>query len=109
MKRLTGRNESTPVTACLLFIRAFVMLIWICVPPRASADSKHETEEGVIHVDANAVPGGDGSGRFPFNNIASALARAASFGGAVVVVEPGQYPVSTTLQIQSPIELRGSN
>jgi hypothetical protein len=109
MKRLRGRNKSTAVTACMLFARAFLMLIWICVPPRASADSKHETEQGVIHVDANAGPGGDGSGRFPFNNIASALVRAASLGGAVVVVEPGQYPVSSTLQIQSPIDLRGSN
>jgi hypothetical protein len=30
-------------------------------------------------------------------------------GGAVVVVEPGQYPVSSTLRIQSPVDLRGSN
>jgi hypothetical protein len=63
----------------------------------------------VLHVDDDARPGGDGSARFPFNNIANALARAASLGGAVVVVEPGQYPVSSTLQIQGPIDLRGSN
>jgi len=30
-------------------------------------------------------------------------------GGAVVIVEPGQYLVSSTLRIQSPIDLRGSN
>lgn len=63
----------------------------------------------VIHVDDDAAPGGDGSPRFPFNNIADAFALAGSFGGAVVVVEPGQYPVSSTLRIQSSIELRGSN
>ena len=63
----------------------------------------------VIHVDANAGPGGDGSGRFPFDNIADALTLAGSLGGAVVVVEPGQYPVSSTLRIQSSIQLRGSN
>jgi hypothetical protein len=63
----------------------------------------------VIHVDDDAAPGGDGSGRFPFDNIADALARAASLWGAVVVVEPGEYPVSSTLRIQSPIDLRGSN
>jgi hypothetical protein len=109
MKRLERKNKSTAVIACMLFACAFVMLFWICVPQRASADGKHEAEEGVIHVDDNAAPGGDGSRRFPFNNIANALARAASLGGAVVVVEPGQYPVSSTLQIQSPIDLRGSN
>jgi hypothetical protein len=64
--------------------------------------------QGVIHVDANAAPGGDGTGRFPFNNIADALALAASQGGAVVVVAPGEYPVSSTLHIQSPVELQGS-
>lgn len=63
----------------------------------------------VIHVDDDAGPGGNGSGRYPFDNIADALALAQSLGGAVVVVEPGQYPVSSTLRIQSPIDLRGSN
>jgi len=67
------------------------------------------TQRVVIHVDADAAPGGDGSGRFPFNNIADALTLAGTLGGAVVVVEPGQYPVSSTLRIQSPIDLRGSN
>jgi hypothetical protein len=63
----------------------------------------------VIHVDDDAGPGGNGSGRFPFDNIADALTLAGSLGGAVVVVEPGQYPVSSTLRIQTPIALRGSN
>jgi len=67
------------------------------------------TKPVVIHVDDDAAPGGDGSGRFPFNNIADALTLARSLGGAVVVVEPGQYLVSSTLRIQSPIDLRGSN
>lgn len=63
----------------------------------------------VIHVDDDAGPGGNGSGRYPFDNIADALTLAQSLGGAVVIVEPGQYPVSSTLRIQSPIDLRGSN
>jgi hypothetical protein len=63
----------------------------------------------VIHVDAGARPGGDGSGRFPFNNVADALGLANSLGGALVVVAPGIYPVVSTLHIQSPIELQGSN
>jgi len=63
----------------------------------------------VIHVDDDAGPGGNGSGRYPFDNIADAFALAQSLGGAVVVVEPGQYPVSSTLRIQTPIDLRGSN
>jgi hypothetical protein len=63
----------------------------------------------VIHVDDDAGPGGNGSGRYPFDNIADALTLATSLGDAVVVVEPGQYPVSSTLLIQSPVHLRGSN
>jgi hypothetical protein len=63
----------------------------------------------VIHVDADAGPGGNGSSRSPFDNIADAIALAGSSGDAVVVIEPGQYAVSSTLRIESPIELRGSN
>src|SRR5438128_29186 len=74
-----------------------------------SLDAAQGSGQSVIHVDAAAEAGGDGSGRFPFNNIADALALANSLGGAVVVVEPGQYPVSSTLHIQSPVDLRGSN
>lgn len=94
------------------------VLLALCV--QSSTDARLETRsltpgaaqrsgQRVIHVDDDAGPGGDGSGRFPFDNIPDALARAASLGGAVVIVEPGQYPVSNTLQIQSPIDLRGSN
>src|ERR1044071_900315 len=79
-------------------------------PHLAQDDSNVEvSRRPIIHVDDDAGPGGDGSGRFPFDNIADALARAASLGGAVVVVEPGQYPVSSTLRIQSAIDLVGSN
>ena len=79
-------------------------------PHLAQNDSNAEvSRRPIIHVDDDAGPGGDGSGRFPFDNIADALARAASLGGAVVVVEPGQYPVSSTLRIQSAIDLVGSN
>ncbi len=72
-------------------------------------DAAQGSGQRVIHVDDDAEPGGDGSGRSPFDNIADSLALAASLGGAVVVVEPGQYPVSSTLHIQSPVDLRGSN
>src|SRR5262245_36007674 len=63
----------------------------------------------VIHVDDDARPGGNGSGKAPYGTIADAVARAESLGGAVVVVEPGRYEVSSTIRIQSPIDLRGSN
>ncbi len=63
----------------------------------------------VIHVDDDAAPGGDGSGRFPFDDIADAVALAESSGGAAIVVEPGRYEVSSTIRIQSPIDLKGSN
>jgi hypothetical protein len=72
-------------------------------------DAAPRTGWPIIHVDDDARPGGDGSARLPFDNIADALARAAFLGGAVVVVEPGQYPVSSTLRVQSPVDLRGSN
>jgi hypothetical protein len=99
-----------------LMAAAFLCLL-ICVlaaparsqDPRQGLDSARGSERVVIHVDDDAGPGGDGSGRFPFDNIADALAVAASLGGAVVVVEPGQYPVSSTLRIQSSVDLRGSN
>lgn len=75
----------------------------------STPDAPQPSAPRVIHVDDDAGPGGDGSGSSPFDNISDALALAASLGGAVIVVEPGQYPVSRTLQIQSPIDLRGSN
>src|SRR5437868_947800 len=78
-------------------------------PVRLTQSSAQGRGWPVIHVDAAARPGGDGSGRFPFDNIAAALSLAGSLGGAVVVVGPGQYPVSSTLWIQGPIDLRGSN
>lgn len=86
----------------------FGSLLAVCAVPLTSDAGQHSGQH-VIHVDDDAGPGGNGSGGFPFDNIADALALAASLGGAKVVVEPGQYPVSSTLQIQSPIDLLGSN
>lgn len=66
------------------------------------------TAPTILHVDDDAEPGGDGSGRRPFNDIADALALAGSLGDVVVIVAPGTYPVSRTLRIASGVDLRGS-
>src|SRR5262249_48659943 len=63
----------------------------------------------VIHVDDNAQPGGDGTAKTPYSNIADAVSRAQALGGGVVVIEPGRYELTSTVRIPCPIDLRGSN
>jgi hypothetical protein len=64
----------------------------------------------MIHVDDDAVVGGNGSGRFPYNNLTDALADARTTSGAVVInVAPGDYAVETSLVVDRPLELRGSS
>jgi hypothetical protein len=63
----------------------------------------------VIHVDDDAAPGGDGSGRLPFDNLPDALAAARlAEGRAMIVIKPGDYEVPRTLVIDRAVELRGS-
>ena len=64
----------------------------------------------VIHVDDDALAGGDGSGRFPYDNLTEALARARTEAGAVAInVAPGDYAIDSSLVIDRPLELRGSS
>lgn len=63
----------------------------------------------VIHVDDDATPGGDGSGRFPYQDLPAAVAAARAIAGPVVIrVEPGDYALAEPLVIDRPLELRGS-
>ena len=64
----------------------------------------------VIHVDDGAAVGGNGSGKRPYNNLPDAVAAArASSTQVVIKVEPGDYPLSSPLVLDFPVELRGSN
>jgi len=109
ISKRTTMNLLTPSKKIRILPLLIAPALIVIIVALMSAAPARATGPVVIHVDDDAAPGGDGSGRFPFNNIADALAAAASLGGAVVVVEPGEYPVSSTLRIQSPVDLRGSN
>lgn len=63
----------------------------------------------VIHVDDDAGPGGDGSARAPYDNLHDAVAHAQGIAGATVLVRAGVYELGTSLRVQTPIDLRGSN
>ena len=63
----------------------------------------------VIHVNDDAAPGGDGSGRRPYKNLPEAVAAARAASGEVVVkVQPGAYALGETLVIDRSLGLRGS-
>jgi len=69
----------------------------------------HAKAATLIHVDDNAVPGGDGSGARPLDNLSDAIVAARDISGPVVIkVEPGDYPQPSTLIIDRPLEIRGS-
>jgi hypothetical protein len=101
MNPLIG-SKTKRLLPLLIALLAVIMVL-------TGANVARATQRGVIPVDHNAASGGDDSTRFPFNNIAEALTVAGSLGDAVVIVAPGTYPVSSTLRIQSSIDLRGSN
>lgn len=63
----------------------------------------------VIHVDDDAPPGGNGSARAPFDSIADAVTRARTIDDAVVQVHPGLYETRSTVVVDFPLTLRGSN
>ena len=64
----------------------------------------------VIHVDDDALIGGNGSSRLPYQTIADALAEARTTSDPVViVVAPGDYPISSPLVIDRPLDLRGAS
>jgi hypothetical protein len=63
----------------------------------------------VIHVDSNATPDGNGSAKFPYNNLPEAVAVARATSGAVVIkVNPGNYALAEPLVIDRSLDLRGS-
>ena len=65
----------------------------------------------VIHVDDDAPVGGNGTGQFPFNNLADALALArTTSSGVIIKVAPGDYADRSPLVIdRSMVDLHGSS
>jgi len=64
----------------------------------------------VIYVDANAPLGGKGTAAKPFNTIGDAVDRARTVGGdPIIKVEPGRYELASTIIIDIPLDLVGSN
>ncbi|MCC7345628.1 MAG: DUF1565 domain-containing protein [Deltaproteobacteria bacterium] len=85
----------------LWVISAFVSVLLLT--PAAAVSAK------TIHVDDDAQPGGNGSGKAPFASIAEAVAAANPQGGDTVKVAPGLYEISESVRIETPLILRGSN
>lgn len=86
-----------PARRCLLLFLALV------------AVAGHAATPVVIHVDDDAGPGGNGSSRFPFDNLPDAVAASRTVLDPVIIkVEPGDYALDSTLLIDRPLELRGA-
>ena len=63
----------------------------------------------IIHVDDDAAPGGNGTGRFPFDNLPDAVAAARTVPGSVKIrVRSGDYPLAEALVIDRSLDLIGS-
>jgi len=78
-------------------------------PTDVTSSLRVTAKQVVIHVDDDATPGGDGSGRFPYHDLPEAVAAAHAIAGAVVIkVEPGDYVLTEPLVIDRQLELRGS-
>jgi hypothetical protein len=88
-------------------MRAVALAIAMAAPV---ASVNAASNSPVINVDDDAAAGGDGSERFPFNNLVDALSAAKGIAGSVVVkVAPGTYRFDRSLVIERPLELRGSS
>lgn len=77
--------------------------------PGGASSGSESAVHRVIHVDAAAAPGGDGSGRAPYRSVGDAVARANALGGGTIEIESGVYVVSSTIHVKSPMSIRGSN
>jgi hypothetical protein len=81
----------------------FVLFVGFAINAQADAHK-------VIHVEANAPLGGKGTAAKPFNTIADAVVLARSVGGdPTIKVEPGRYELASTITIDIPLDLVGSN
>lgn len=112
-----------PCAAALLSVASAILLISCAEPATAPSNDPHNSssgrasasaasksaQHGVIHVDASAAPGGDGSGRAPFKSLGDAVLLANAQGGGKIEVEAGVYLVSRTISVESPLSIQGSN
>jgi polygalacturonase len=73
-------------------------------PSRTSAVANR-----VVFVDDDAAPSGDGSSRTPFRSLSEAVAAINGSGGGTIIVAPGVYLVTTTIRLEKPVNIRGSN
>ena len=91
-----------------LFMHTRVWTLWIAFAVLAFPICM-AADDVVIHVDDDAAPGGDGSGRSPYKNLPEAVAAARAASGEVLIkVKPGAYALSETLVIDRSLQLRGS-
>jgi hypothetical protein len=82
---------------------ALVIALGVCAVPGFTASGV------VLHVDDDAMPGGNGTKKHPYSNLPEAVAAAHAVSGDVVIkVEPGDYALAETLVIDRPLDLRGS-
>ena len=83
---------------------------WLLVAFVGLAINAQSAPNQVIHVDDNAPSGGDGSGAKPYNTIADAVTLARAVGGdPTIKVAPGRYELASTIRIDIPLDLVGSN
>jgi hypothetical protein len=85
----------------------FIILIFAAT---VMAIPVHTAQPIMIHVNDDTAPGGNGTARFPFNNLPDAVDAARTILGPVIIqVKPGDYPLTSTLVIDRSLELRGSS
>lgn len=86
------------------------MRTWLFVVFLGLAINAQSATHQVIHVDDNAPPGGDGSAAKPYNTIADGVTLARAVGGdPTIKVAPGRYELASTIIIDIPLDLVGSN
>jgi hypothetical protein len=89
-------------------------VITLCFAGRGYAEETPRSSV-VLHVDADAPSGGDGTGAAPYSNLPAAVVEArsrflASSARVKIQIEPGLYILTDTLLLDVPgLELRGSN
>jgi len=81
-------------------------LLVAALPSAAFAASLH------LHVRASAGDGGDGSALLPFNDLVSAVdagrQNASRYSEITISVEPGEYTIRRTIQLDYSVKLQGS-